>query len=193
MIVNPQPEATINIAFSKISSCLMTNEQELLERSCVLENIRYNLPHWALQGAGSSVNRPVAWFSHALLLFSFQITFSLPVPGTAVVHDPHKPRGCHPVRGGVGAAIGSWRTWGPSDSRGSMVDSQGPTPFSRSHYNPLLSTLLCFPVPHPLNRGCSLVAQGAVWVACTAGCPWTEGIDFYKLLLRFGMKKYVSL
>lgn len=76
-----QPTTT-NTAFSKISSSLTTDEQELLERSCVLESIRYNLPHWALQGTGSSVNHPVAGFFHILLLFSFQITFSLPVPGT---------------------------------------------------------------------------------------------------------------
>lgn len=70
MIVNPQPEATTNIAFSKISSSLMTNEQELLERRCVLESVRYNLPHWALQGAGSSVNHPViCFFPYAVVVF----------------------------------------------------------------------------------------------------------------------------
>lgn len=82
MIVNPQPEATTSIAFSKMTSSLTTDEQELLETSCVLESIRYNLSHWALQGTGSSVNHPVVCFFHTLLLFPFQITFSLPVPGT---------------------------------------------------------------------------------------------------------------
>lgn len=36
-------------------------------------------------------------FSIRCCCFAFQLIFSLPVPGTAVVHEPHQTEGLHPV------------------------------------------------------------------------------------------------